>query len=210
MPIRTVLFDVDGTLLDTRNFVYSAFEHTLAANGMPVPSRADLAPHIGPPLESIYATLGAPADADRLTAEHRAFQAENLHLSVAFDGAAAVLDELRGLGLHLAAVTSRSRITSVKTLELAGLLPLLGAVISAEDAPALKPDPAHLRAALDALGSDEADVAMVGDTPVDIHAGKAIGAFTVAALYGFHGPAVSEAGPDAVMETIAELPGLLP
>lgn len=209
MLFRTVLFDVDGTLLDTREFVLAAFEHTLSTNGLPVPSRIELAKLVGPPLESLYARLAAPGEADRLTAAHRAFQKEHLDLSVAYEGAADVLRELHGRGLRLAAVTSRSGTTSRRTLELAGLLTRLEAVISAEDAPALKPDPAHLRAALTALGAGEEDVAMVGDTPVDIEAGKALGAFTVAALYGFHGEEVLRAAPDASMTSITELPGLL-
>jgi phosphoglycolate phosphatase-like HAD superfamily hydrolase len=56
----------------------------------------------------------------------------------------------------------------------------------------------------------EEDVAMVGDTPVDIEGGRALGAFTVAALYGFLGPAVAESSPDATMDDISDLPGLLP
>ncbi len=188
MPIRTVLFDVDGTLLDTREFVYSALHHTLTGNGIAVPPHSELAHLIGPPLETIYARLGSPADSPRMVEEHRSFQADNLHLSVAFEGAEAVLKQLAERGLRLAAVTSRSRRTSVTTLELAGLLSYLETVVSAEDAPALKPDPAHLRVALTRMRVGEAGVAMVGDTPVDVQAGMALGAFTVAALYGFHGP----------------------
>jgi HAD superfamily hydrolase (TIGR01549 family) len=210
MSIRTVLFDVDGTLLDTREFVYAALHHTLTSNGLTVPPRSELAQLIGPPLETIYARLGSPADSGRMVDEHRTFQAENLHLSTAFAGVETVLSDLRSRGLRLAAVTSRSRRTSVTTLELAGLLPFLETVVSAEDAPALKPDPAHLRVALTRMHVGEEDVAMVGDTPVDIEGGRALGAFTVAALYGFLGPAVAESSPDATMDDISDLPGLLP
>jgi phosphoglycolate phosphatase len=82
-------------------------------------------------------------------------------------------------------------------------------VVSAEDAVALKPDPRHLRAALDALGAPPADVAMVGDTPADIAGGRNIDALTVAAIYGFHGPAVLEAAPDRTIDDIRDLPGVL-
>jgi HAD superfamily hydrolase (TIGR01549 family) len=209
VAVSTVLLDIDGTLLDTREFILAAFEHTLAGAGLARPGRVDLAKLVGPPLESIYAVLAGDARAACLVEEHRSFQERNLALAVPFDGAAETLHHLRDRGLRLGAVTSRSRRTSLASLEAAGLLPLLGAVISAEDAPALKPDARHLRAALDALGAPDRGVAMVGDTPADIAGGRNIAALTVAALYGFHGAAVLEAEPDRTIGDIRELPGVL-
>jgi pyrophosphatase PpaX len=209
VTVSTVLLDVDGTLLDTREFILAAFEHTLACAGLPLPGRVDLAMLVGPPLESIYAGLAGDARAPALVEEHRSFQERNLALAGPFAGAAATLEALRSRGLRLGAVTSRSRRTSLASLDAAGLLPLLGVVVSAEDAVALKPDPRHLQAALDALGADGVGVAMVGDTPADIAGGRNIGALTVAALYGFHGAAVLDAKPDRTIGDIRELPGAL-
>lgn len=209
MQIRTVLFDVDGTLLDTREFVLKAFEHTLRTSGLQVPPAADLAALVGPPLEQIYASLSSPATASLLVARHRAFQVENLHLATPFEGAADVLAQLCSLGYRLGAVTSRSRRTSTKTLELAGLDRYLEAVVSAEDAPALKPNRIHLDTALQMMGAEASGVAMVGDTSADIEGGRAIGALTVGALYGFHGRALLASRPDATIEAIGELPAVL-
>jgi HAD superfamily hydrolase (TIGR01509 family) len=201
VTVSTVLLDVDGTLLDTREFIFAAFEHTLRAFELPARSRDELARLVGPPLEAIYRDIGGGNEPD--------FQVANLHLAVAFAGAAETLVYLRDRGVRLAAVTSRSRRTSVASLEQTGLLQLLEAVVSAEDAEALKPDPRHLRAALEALAVDGNGVAMVGDTPADIAGGRNIGAFTVAALYGFHGPAVLDSHPDAGIEDIRDLPRAL-
>src|SRR5206468_2618435 len=145
--------------------------------------------------EEIYARLTELA-AEALIETHRSFQEGNLHLAGAFPGAAEALATLQDAGLALAAVTSRSRRTSLVTLELAGLLPFFGAVVSAEDCPELKPDPAPLRLALGLLGRDALGAAMVGDTPHDIEAGRALGMVTVGATYGFYGPSLADHHPD--------------
>ncbi|MDZ7727866.1 MAG: HAD-IA family hydrolase [Dehalococcoidia bacterium] len=207
MSNAAVLFDVDGTLLDTREFVLASFE--FVSKGFAPPTRDVLIPHIGRKLQDIYADFAGADMADELTEVHRDFQVNNLHLSQPYAGTEEALEALHDAGYHLAAVTSRSRRTSVRTLELAGLFRFFGAVISAEDTPALKPDPAPLRAALERLGFHGGFVAMVGDTEHDIRAGRAIGATTVGVLYGFGGDTVRDAMPDYVAKSVDELPHIL-
>ncbi|MEO9254209.1 MAG: HAD-IA family hydrolase, partial [Tepidiformaceae bacterium] len=158
--------------------------------------------------EDIYAWMSVP-DVRPLVETHRAFQADNLALSVSFEGSAAALEALRDAGLKLAAVTSRSRRTSLLTLERAGLASYFDAIVSAEDGGGLKPDPAPLRHALALLGRDTAGAAMVGDSPHDIAAGKALGLLTVGAIYGFHQSSVVDAQPDRIIAHISELPAAL-
>lgn len=208
MKIGSILFDVDGTLLDTTEFILSAYEHALGVLGLPVPTREELSRTVGIPLEQNYDNL-AGRHRDEAIELHRAYQRERIDLVPAFPGTAEVLATLKDAGIAVAAVTSRSNRTSVKTLEAARLDHLLGAVVSAEDAPALKPDPAPLRRAHELLGSPEGPVVMVGDAHQDIEAGKAFSATTVAATYGFHGKAVLETGPDYVIAAISELPAVL-
>lgn len=203
-PITTVLLDVDGTLLDTREFIFQAFEHSIASHGLEYPGREYMAAQVGLPLEEIYAAIQVDL-APGLIEAHRTFQQENQHLAIAFPGAAQALTQLRAFGLGLAAVTSRSRRTSVRSLEITGLFGLFDAVVSAEDAAALKPDPAPLRQAIALLGADSAGAVMVGDTGADIRAGRALGIRTVAATYGFAGQAVLDHNPDAVIDDIVEL-----
>jgi len=81
--------------------------------------------------------------------------------------------------------------------------------VSAEDAPALKPDPAPLARAYELLGFPDGVVVMVGDAHQDIEAGRAFDANTVGAMYGFHGKALLEASPDYVIGAITELPAVL-
>lgn len=210
MTYSAVLFDVDGTLLDTREFVFSGFEHAFFMCGFAPPTREVLNLEIGRTLEQIYTDFCGPDFVDELTEHHRSFQAANLHLAVPYEGTLQTLEALKTAGFRMAAVTGRSRRTSLSTLERAGIQPFLDVVISLEDTPAVKPDPAPFRAALDALDlATPTTVAVVGDTPQDIAAGRALGAFTVAATYGFHSDAVLRADPDASISDIRELPALL-
>jgi pyrophosphatase PpaX len=202
------LLDVDGTLLDTREFIYAAFEHTIAHHRLPPLTRAQMQHQMGLPLEAIYGWMGED-DVLPLIETHRSFQAANLALSAPFEGAAEALARLRAAGLKMAAVTSRSSRTSVLTLERAGLAQYFDAVVSAEDGGGLKPDPAPLRHALAMLCRGTAGAAMVGDSPHDIEAGKALGLFTIAATYGFHESAVVEARPDIAISRVSELPAAL-
>jgi len=207
--IQAVLFDVDGTLLDTTAFIYGGFDHALAAHGHAPAGRAAYARVMGKPLEVCYVELAPGGDSALLCETHRTWQADNLHLSVAFPEAEHVLRALRDAGLRLAAITSRSARTSVRTLEQAGLASYLDLVLSAEDVTAIKPDPAPLRLALERLRVEPAAAVMVGDTDADILAGKAAGVRTVGVTYGFHGADVAAAGPDATIDRLGALLPLL-
>lgn len=206
--VHTVLLDVDGTLLDTEEFIFRAFEHTARVHGLSLPDRAVLRALIGEELGSIY-TRFAREPAGVLMATHRAFQQENLDLVRPFPGASDALEELSQMGLALAAITTRSRITARASLDRAGLADYLGAVVAAEDAEALKPDPAPLKAGLRLLGREASGAVMVGDTPADIGAARALGIPAIAATYGFHGAAVLESGPDLAIAVISELPAAI-
>ena len=209
LPARAVLFDVDGTLLDTSEFIYGGFEHALAAHGLPVPDRAALAAVIGPPLALCYQLLVPAGDLASLIASHRAWQLDNLELCRPFPGAVAVLRELRAAGLRLAAVTNRSRVSAHRSADLTGLTPYLDLLLAAEDVARQKPDPEPLLLALDRLGVAASEAVMVGDTYADILAGRAASVRTVGVTHGFHGTAVAEHAPDALIDSLGELLALV-
>lgn len=223
MTIRTLLLDLDGTVLDTREFILAAMIHTLEEHNVAGPSREDLRAYVdssarpevawlsslvGLPLEHIYARISG-SDPAPLMESHRSFQEQNLELVTAFPGAHDTLASLRDAGVRIAAVTSRSKRTSLRSLEVVGLASFFEVVVSAEDTPSLKPDPAPLRHALALLGADKAGAAVAGDTAHDIVAGQALGIRTVGVTYGFGPEAVRAAHPDALIESIAELPAAI-
>jgi HAD superfamily hydrolase (TIGR01509 family) len=205
---RTVLFDVDGTLLDTRELIFRAYEHATAEKGIAAPDREWLRFQIGRELGAVYKDI-APDSVPELIALHRDFQANNIDLSAPYTGAEAALGKLRRAGIQMATVTSRSVRTSVRTLETANLARYFPVMISAEDAPALKPDPAPLLLALERLGQPPETAIMVGDSAHDIHAARALGIRVVAATYGFPGAEIMRYRPDAFIDDIRDLPALL-
>ena len=199
------LFDVDGTLLDSAEFVVGALEHVLRAHGRIPPSRAQIALCLGPPLTDCYRQLAPDLDPVPLCAQHRAWQSERRHLVRPFPHAAAVLRELRTAGVRLAAVTARSKVSSLGTLADAGLDALLEFTLSAEDVRQMKPDPEALLTALQRLDVVPARAVMIGDTTADIVAGKAARVATIGVLYGFHGADLAQTNPDFLVHDIREL-----
>jgi len=194
--IRAVLFDIDGTLLDTFDFIYGAFEHAFDVHGIPRLPREEISQLMGGPLEEVYSKMAPGHDAATLAETHRQFQENNLHLTKPFPDTIKVLDALKQKGLKLAAITTRSIRTSVLSLEQNGIAHYFDVVISAEDVVHPKPDPEPLWKALDTMEIKPFDAIMIGDTRVDILAGKNAGTKTVAALYGFGGERLRELQPD--------------
>ena len=203
------LFDVDGTLLDSTDFVVGAMEHVLRSVGRTPPPRPAIALALGPPLPDCYRQLAPDLDPGPLVVAHRAWQAAHRQLVKPYPRAIAVVRELRAGGLRLAAVTARSKVSSLGTLSDAGFDGLLEFTISAEDVARMKPDPEALHLALGRLGVPARQAAMIGDTTADIVAGKAAGVTTIGVLYGFHGAALAVSKPDHLVRDIRELPALL-
>jgi pyrophosphatase PpaX len=203
--VRAVLFDVDGTLLDTFDFIYGAFEHAFAVHGVPPLTREQISDLMGGPLEEVYATMAAEFDAKELSETHRTFQSNNLGLARLFPSTVEVLDALKAKGLKIAAVTTRSKRTSVRSLESTGIAHYFDLVISGEDVTRLKPDAEPILKALDHFSIERNCAIMVGDTHADIEAGKNASVRTVAALYGFGGERLLALNPNYVIRDLKEL-----
>jgi pyrophosphatase PpaX len=203
--IRAILFDIDGTLLDTFDFIYGAFDYALHLHGIEPLPRDRISELMGGPLEEVYATMAPGFDTASLAEAHRVFQSEHLALASLFPHTLEVLEELKRRGLKLAAITTRSLRTSVRSLEMTGIAKYFDIIISAEDVSLHKPHPEPLLKALDGIGVKPEDAVMVGDTHADIMAGKNAGTRTVAALYGFGGKRLLDLKPDYAIDELGEL-----
>lgn len=203
------LFDVDGTLLDSTDFVVGAMEHVLRSIGQTPPPRAEIALALGPPLPDCYRQLVPNLDPTPLVSAHRAWQAAHRQLVKPYPHALEVVRELQQAGLRLAAVTARSKVSSLGTLSDAGFDGLLEFTISAEDVARMKPDPEALHLALRRLALPATQAVMIGDTSADILAGKAAGVTTIGVLYGFHGAALAQSQPDHLVHDIRDLPAII-
>jgi 2-phosphoglycolate phosphatase len=211
--IRAVLFDLDGTLID------SAPDLAGAANAMRI-SR-DLVPlpldryraHSGSGARGMLrVAFGAGPDDDAFEDLKQEFfneyQVRLMLHTRPFDGVDRLLDTLSSSGLCWGVVTNKGQRFTAPLTEAMPLFATAAAVISGDTTPHTKPHPAPLLEAARRIGLSPASCLYVGDDVRDIQAGRAAGMRTVAALYGYLGPGadVSTWGAD---EVIVEPTGLL-
>ena len=203
--MRAILFDWDGTLVDSLGAFQHANAAVMAAFGLPW-DEAIYRRHYVPDWRLMYLNLGVPPDrldeANELW--HTTFAgAEDV---IAFEGVAGALARLDAVGCGLGIVTAGDRVIVEPQLAQTGLGTLLPIRVFGDDLAVHKPDPAPLRRALELLGlADAADeVAYVGDAPTDMRMARAIGvrAIGIASVVG-DPDELREAGADEVASTVA-------
>lgn len=201
------LFDLDGTLADSRDAIWDAFAHAAAARGHALPPRARVDALVGHPLEDVFAgALGCdPHEAAALSLAYQArFAVAAPTLLRLMPGALEALDALRETPLGV--VTTKRRAAAEATLAALGIRARFLVLVAREDARAMKPDPAPVLAACAALGVVPSRAVMVGDTALDVRAGKAAGARAIGVLGGHGSRAeLEEAGADVVLAGLGEL-----
>jgi len=213
--VRAVVFDLDGTLVDSRADIVASARFALKVHGEPDRADADIARHVGDGARALVAgTLGAPLGSARVDPVLATFldyyTAHPIDHTVPMPGA---LETLRALAaLPLAICTNKPRRVTVALLDAMDLSRYFALVVAGDDLPGKKPDPAPLRHITAHLGVDPTALAMVGDGVQDVRAGRAAGAFTVAITGGFTTRAALEAeGPDAIVDRLdAIVPLVLP
>lgn len=192
--IRAVLFDLDGTLLETRGDIATAANLALADRGL------------GPlPIEEITRFVGrgsrilvtrclaacgvdAPRDAaiDGALADFvRHYHDHILDTTFVYDGVVSMLESFRSAEIAMGIVTNKPLSLAEGTLDGLRLRGFFGVVLGGESLAVRKPDPAPLLHALGMLRADAAEAAMVGDMDVDIQAGRAAGMRVAAVAWGF-------------------------
>lgn len=205
-----VLFDLDGTLIDTVALILSSFRYaTERVLGAPLPDEA-LMRNVGIPLIKQMREF-SPERADELLRVYREHNAAHHDDAVReYPGTVETLDWLRDRGYLLGVVTSKGTPMTLRGLRLFGLEPYFEVVVTADDVPAHKPDPLPVLRAAELMGIDPARCLYVGDSPHDMSSALAAGSVAVAALWGAFARAdVLRPGPDYALETLAELTRLL-
>ncbi len=208
--LEAAILDVDGTIVDTSEFIIGAHEYALAHHGLPARTREEIAAQVGKRLAEGYAFLAPGEEAEKLIEVHREFQADNMHLIRPYEHANSVLQAIHTAGTRLALYTSRRAISP--SLQVAGIdETLLDVIVDGTMYEKGKPDPEGLFLALGALSVRPDQAVMVGDAAVDIAAGKAAGVrATIAISHGFGTlEELQTAEPDYLIHSLDVLPGLL-
>ncbi len=210
--IRTVLFDLDGTLIDSTNLILKSYHHTLAAHGIPpVPDEVWMK-GVGTPLRVQLAPWAAtPEELLALVATYRDYNLSNHdQMILPFAGIAELLAGVRLAGLRTGVVTSKNREGTKRGLRLFGLEEFIEVLVCADDVERPKPHPEPVYRAVEQLGAEAATTIFVGDSIHDLHSGRGAGVLTGAVLWGpFRREDLQPATPDFWLESPAELGKLL-
>jgi phosphoglycolate phosphatase len=192
---HVVVFDLDGTLVDTPSAIVEAFTTAFASMGLDVPIASAIRATIGLPLEQAFSRLmGTPLDDDRVAHGVKQYQVcfKELILPRAarlvFPGVAEGLATLREDGCTLALATSKIYASADALLRAAGLRDYFSVVVGADQVTHPKPHPEMLEVIMLTLGISAEQTVMVGDTTHDLLMAKAAGTRSVAVTYGVHSP----------------------
>lgn len=184
MRFRTVLFDLDGTLIDSGAMILASFRHA---------TQTVLRREI--PDEELVAAVGGTTihdqmrsfDPDRVDELVEVYRRHNLPLHdelQAFEGVEELLASLTREGRKLGVVTAKRRLGVDRAFEILDIGRYFDAVVSTGDTENHKPHPEPVLHALELLGSRPEEAAFVGDSPFDVAAGKAAGVFTIGVSWG--------------------------
>ncbi|MEO7413596.1 MAG: HAD-IA family hydrolase [Opitutaceae bacterium] len=174
----TVIFDLDGTLMDSLPLVLRAFSHALEPFAPP-PTMQIFAQLGGPPERIFPGLLGGDRHLREAMKRLQTFNQDNHHLIEPFVGVGVVLEKLRLRDVSLAIWTGRDRESAEWLLRRHGLDVFFGTILCGDDLPSHKPDPAGLKEILLRLNADTKTSLLVGDADVDVLGGAAGGVDTV-------------------------------
>ena len=206
-----VLFDLDGTLIDTIGLLLECVHHAFEGRS-PAPTDEEWIAGIGTPLRrQLGAYVSTEKEIDELIDRYRAYQ--RIHhdrLTTAYPGVIETLTELQRRGHPMGVVTSKSNEMMDRGIEHTGLDKFMTTNIGADSCTIHKPEAFPVLLALENLGYSPGEAVFVGDSPHDIQSGNAAGVVSVAALWGpFTREQLAPSSPREYMESITELPALL-
>jgi phosphoglycolate phosphatase len=219
LAVKMVMIDLDGTLIDTAPDLAACANRMLAELGMPEHDPAKVATWIGngvPRLvkRALTGEMTAEPEAALFERAHALFQkhyaAHVADLSRPFPGVTAGLDALNAAGFALACITNKAEAFTLPLLDALGLRRYFQLVLSGDSLPRQKPDPLPLLHACRHFGITPDHGVLVGDSSNDVQAARNAGMPVICVPYGYnHGHDIRDSRPDAVIESLEELPRYL-
>ncbi len=214
MSFLTVVFDLDGTLVETAPDLCATLNVVLDRGGFPAVDYAAARTMVGAGarvmIERGVVSSGraaTPAEIDRMFGEFIEHYAANIaNKSHAFPGLVEALDRLAERGCVFAVCTNKLEGLSRLLLDALGLTPRFAAIVGQDTFGVPKPDPSVLTRTIAAAGGDVSRAVMVGDSDTDIRTARAAGVPVIAVDFGYTETPVTELGPDRVISHFDALP----
>lgn len=206
MSIRTILFDLDGTLIDTNELIIASFTHTIEQYSDRSYKREEILDFIGPPLRESLQKVN-PDKVEEMVETYRKHNIENHNRYVkAYEGVVETIETLKEQGYKLGIVTTKMRNTVHMGLELTNLDGLFETVVTLDDVTNAKPHPEPIVKALNHLDSQASEAMMVGDNTHDIEAGQNAGTKTAGVAWTVKGRKVlDDLNPDYMLDNMRDL-----
>jgi pyrophosphatase PpaX len=209
---QAVLFDLDGTLIDSIELILNSAKHAFLDRDGYVPDDAEWLTGVGIPLATMFRRYARDeADVEALIAKYREYQLANHdRLTRCYDQVVDTVAALEAAKHPLAIVTSKTGWLAQRGLDTVGLGPYFDVVVGCDSCDRHKPDPGPVLFALEQLQYEPRDAVFVGDSIYDMQAGNAAGVTTIAALWGpFSREDLAPSNPSHYLERITDLPALL-
>lgn len=210
--LPAILFDLDGTLLDSIDLILQSARHAFLGRQGPVPTDAEWLSRVGTPLSAAFKRYAKDdADVDALIAKYREFQLPNHDRLVrAYDGVVDTVRTLHEARHPMAIVTSKTETLARRGLDIVGLGSFFELIVGCDTCEFHKPDPRPVLLALERLRIAPGLAVFVGDSVFDMEAGNAAGVTTVAALWGpFSRAELEVTEPGHYLDRVVDLPALL-
>lgn len=203
-----VVFDLDGTLVDTAPDILAYLNEMLSELGRPGLGLDAVRPMIGDGVKRLMirgleASGGVPSDLDIDALFHRyleRYTAEPARESRPYDGMVETLEALSNTGLRLGVCTNKPQRPTDRLLARLGLDRYFGAVIGGDALPVKKPDPAHLLAVLERLDVEPERAALIGDSETDLKTARAADVPCILVSFGYTAVPARELGADRVID----------
>lgn len=207
---RALLFDLDGTLLDSTELLLTGYKHAVREHLGRETTDAEWMPHFGRPLRDQMAAF-SEEKADEMTATYRRFYGKNHEAMLRlYPGVGEMIATLHERGYRMGVVTSKATRFAVRGLQVFGLQAFFEVVVGEDDVAAHKPDPEAVLLALSRMRAGAQDAMMIGDSPWDVQAGRAAGCQTAAVLWGpFSRDTLLPESPNIFIERPGDLLSLL-
>lgn len=205
--IETVLFDLDGTIIDTNELIISSFMHVFEKGPKGPLTREGIIPHMGTTLEYQLQTFSGLEDVTPLVPLYRSYnQQHHDDMVQPFPYVNEVVEWLHAQGISMGIVTTKIRPSTLMTLEKFNLDKYMSVVVTVNDVENPKPHPEPVLTAIKSIGCNPETTLMVGDSSVDIQSAKAAGVKAAGVAWSLKGEQMlREYGADYILKDMRDI-----